>query len=875
MDRRTPFPNRIAWLLIPGIVFLFHTIKSFTPPGKMEAPKDNALGNINVSGSRSRTNASRSAKNLFPTADAVAPNERFGSLAGRILFLNAGHGWVHGKETWDTGRGTSNGILEDYGNLDQMNLLVDYCLNAGATVVPLRPVGFQTNEIVLDNESPGVHFEGLWMNSTSKLYYGRNESLPDRFALVSDAETATATYVPDIPNAGFYPVYTWLRHGFDQTRQLYIINHSGGQSWVRVPHYAVGNGWVFLGTYFFETGSNAAIGSVVISNLRATNAPGNYVIADALRFGNGMGSFVPALTNRTSSSVSGYPREEECSLYWIRNGIGQGQLDSVFDGSGSDMENNVNAPPQMSRQMARETAGTMHNWLFLSLHSNTNDGQSRGTLALSNHKFRPEKAATENQRRLAEIIGREVNDHLSALTLSFLRTRWFDRGINIVLSREDLAYEEINNKSIGNEFDATILEIGFHDNAEDAALLREPVIRREAARAAYQGIVRYMHEFDRVPLVFLPEPPSGLVVRVEAREKVKLEWQPPAKGIHQPEGYRVYCSTNGYGFGQSVYVSGISNSSITFDGPIGKQPVYYRVTAVNSGGESLPSIVMGCSVAVNNTNSKVLFVNGFDRFDSGLNIRQSIFRHKGQTNETVETINRIKPRQMNSFDYVVQHGQALAASRVAFDSCDHSAVVSGRIRLTDYRAVIWALGRESTNDKTFDKNERSIVAGYLEKDGNLFVSGTDVAWDLGRSEGTTPEQTRFLESWLHATLVDDDADTFGFAGVAGGIFESIENGLFDDGTKGIYRTARPDVIASAGPGAKTVLQYAGGKGGCAGIQYDGSVGGGKVVFFGFPFETIISPKMRADCMARVLGFFGVRGEGNLLADGGRGTTPMF
>jgi hypothetical protein len=84
--------------------------------------------------------------------------------------------------------------------------------------------------------------------------------------------------------------------------------HTGGETRYRIPHYLVGNGWVHLGEYYFNAGSNAANGSAVISNLRSSTN-GSVVIADAIRFGNGMGSV------DRGSGVSGYPREEESCRY--------------------------------------------------------------------------------------------------------------------------------------------------------------------------------------------------------------------------------------------------------------------------------------------------------------------------------------------------------------------------------------------------------------------------------------------------------------------------------------------------------------------------------------------------------------------------------
>ena len=65
----------------------------------------------------------------------------------------------------------SDELVEDFGNQDQFTYYVDYLFRAGATVVPMRPVGRQTNEVVVDNDSPGVTFTGSWSNSGSTRYY--------------------------------------------------------------------------------------------------------------------------------------------------------------------------------------------------------------------------------------------------------------------------------------------------------------------------------------------------------------------------------------------------------------------------------------------------------------------------------------------------------------------------------------------------------------------------------------------------------------------------------------------------------------------------------------------------------------------------------
>src|SRR6185503_3898343 len=110
--------------------------------------------------------------------------------------------------------------------------------------------------------------------------------------------------------------------------------------------------------------------------------------------------------------------------------------------------------------------------------------------------------------RLAQLVGKEVNDDLSAMP--GLEVPWSNRGANITFARTDFAFGEIRNDVLGGEMDATIVEVAFHDQIDDARLLRDPKARNACARAACQAIVRYMNQFDAAPLIFLPEPPREI-----------------------------------------------------------------------------------------------------------------------------------------------------------------------------------------------------------------------------------------------------------------------------------------------------------------------------------------------------------------------------
>jgi hypothetical protein len=793
------------------------------------------------------TNLVKQFSTVSPQASPVVPSahQPGGALSGRLVFMNSGHGWTWYAGGWSLQREVAlNSMNEDYGNLDQLNFFAAYCFNAGAIVVSMRPLGQQTNEVVLDNVSTGVTFSGAWSDSTSTYYFGNPGDVPYRFASLGTTETATATYTPTIPAPGYYPVYTWVRAGSDRGDQLYRIRHTGGETQYRVPHYMVGNGWVYLGEYYFNAGSNSLNGSVVISNLRSSTN-GSVVIADAIRFGNGMGSV------DRGGGVSGYPREEESCRYWIQANLAQGQSTSLYDTSGNDEQDSWSAPPRMSVEMNREQSGSMFKRIHLSFHSNASgDGNSRGTEGLIT------SVPTPNQAAFARLCGQTVNDELVGISPT-LEYPWFDRGTNITYTG---AYGEISDNSFVDEMDATIIEVAYHDDPTDAALLRDPRVRNAVARAAMHAVVKYMNQFDTtdpVPLIFPPEPPLNVRAMGKTNGMVSLAWDPPVSVANSgaPTNYLIYQSTNGYGFGNPISVGNVTSFTIT-NLPPGVD-YYFRVAAANAGGESFPSVVVGCRPPLFGGSAKVLIVNAFDRFDRTTNLKQDFTPQHYVPPGPAGGNERVLPRRINSFDYVVQHGKAVSAAGVAFDSCQHLAVTNDLVALTNYPAVIWACGNESTADESFSSAEETKVAAFLANGGNLFVSGSEIAWDLDRPSGPTTADRDFIHNQLHAAYVADSSGVWNFKGVANSIFAGNTNGTFDDGSQGIYLVGYPDVIAPAN-GATTGVNYSNVTSGAAGITYNGAAGGGKVVYLGFPFETILDAGVRSAYMADALNFFNVQ-----------------
>ncbi|TWT37419.1 AmiA-like protein [Posidoniimonas corsicana] len=758
-----------------------------------------------------------------------------GALDGKIVYLHGGHGYTAdnlGNGSWTSQRPLLYRMVEDMGNHDQMSYLAQYLFDAGATVVPLRPVGHQPNEVVLDNDDVEVTFTGAWSDSSASIYFGDPGDVPYRFASTSSTQTAAAQYRPNISEPGFYPVYSWTRYGSDRAAdQLYRVHHSGGVTEVTVNHRRVGNGTVYLGTYYFEAGTD---GYVEISN--ESSESGRVVIADMIRFGNGVGDI-----NR-GGGVSGFDREDEAALYWIQWHVdhSQGVSTSTYRSSSEDRSATVGAAPRYAEYMNREADGDLSDRLFVSFHSNAGGG--RGVVGLHNTSSGGD---TPNQLFLAQTLAEQVNDDLVAQNGDF-EHNWFNR--TSLTYQASFNYGEINNAYIDDEFDATIVETAFHDNEFDAELMRDPRVRDAIARATYQGIVDYFHAIDSgaTPDTDAPGQPTDVWVETKTAGEAVVHWTAGAANGYAggpAAGFTVYASTNGYGFDGGRYVAGAGATSLVITGLDPAQAYFFKVVANNQGGQSPASEVVAASAS--GGQERVLIVNGFDRLDRSLNPTQT-FVQGG-------LLERVRPRQSNSFDYAVQMASAIhsAAPGLSISTAANELVANGTVDLTDYDAVFWILGEESTADQTFDVSEQSAVASYLTGGGKLFVSGAEIGWELDNLGGGQS----FYNNTLRAEYIADDANTYQATGAVGSIFEGI-NLTFDDGDL-YYDTEYADVIAPSG-GASPALSYGNGAG-TAAVQF--SQGEERVVMLAFPFETITDAAVRAEMMARVIDFFDAGGGG--------------
>ncbi|MFQ5706453.1 MAG: FlgD immunoglobulin-like domain containing protein [bacterium] len=324
------------------------------------------------------------------------------------------------------------------------------------------------------------------------------------------------------------------------------------------------------------------------------------------------------------------------------------------------------------------------------------------------------------------------------------------------------------------------------------------------------------------------QPVLGLVK--EIANGLDVNWFPNAD--EDLLGYRLYFSFDNVSWSLRSDESTLGATQVdTSFNAILNGDIYFRVTAVDNApvpNQSQTSDVYGMSNG--DFSEKVLIVDGFDRTDGSWS-------------------------QPNHF-FAFTHGRAIVANGFSFDTAANEAIVGGAVDLNDYRAVFWLLGDESTDEETFSSAEQSLVMSYLENGGMLFVSGSEIAWDLDQdnaSSGSTPADEQFLHTYLKADYAADDSEILSATGVDGTIFEGVN---LDYGVTP-YPEDFPDVINPFGENVTINLKYSAVKN--AGIQYAGTFGNGttpgKLVYLAFPFETITGEETRNEVLARVLGFF--------------------
>lgn len=740
-------------------------------------------------------------KEAAPTGAAAVASLRPGGLAGKTVFVSAGHGWYWNTtlSTYRTQRPVyptapypaGEGVVEDFNNAEAVNqYLLRYLWNSGADAWTVRERDMNTEMIIVDNANAAFTTQGVWATSAGG-YNGDYRSA----ATVTGSATATATWTFTPTIAGTYAVYVWFPGAAtNRTAEAHFaIEHAGATTPVTITQARDTNNWRYLGSYPFYGGQPAR---VIVTN--RSSVPGLNILADAVRVGGGRGD-----VSLNGAPPSNKPRwEEQASQYakWV----GQPDAGIVSD---------VWIRPRYAEweKEAGEDA------VYISLHTN---GASGYTTARGTETY-VYLTPTAGSTTLQNFVHTELLDAIHAQW----DAAWPDRG----QLQRDLG--EVGQLS---SMPGILIENGFHDNPTDVEAMKDPRFAQLSARAIYHGLVKYWHSIDpAVPLIYAPEPPVQLTVRNSSVGQITLKWQPGPTDGDGPLGdaatsYRVYLSADGFGWQEPIDVAA-TTYTLTQLAP--NQLIYVKVAGVNAGGESFATPVLAARAAVDGL-APLLIVYGFERIDRLGDIQQ---------NDPPEGLSRrMFVDRINRQDYIIQHAEAIS---LPFDSALHAAVGESAISLGNYAIVDWIAGEEQSPFTPLTAGDQAQLTTFLNGGGGLFISGSEIGFDL--------KNTAFYANTLRAAFVQDDANTYTAQPTAGGIFAGLNVVSFDDGTHGTYDADWPDVFSPIN-GSSAALVY--NTGGTAAVQY--ASGCTRLVYAGFPFETIYPLSARQAVMARVINYLG-------------------
>lgn len=648
-------------------------------------------------------------------------------MQGRHLMVWASHGkYYKNKDAkWAWQRPLLYCTTEDMLTQSIVNpFLIPMLENAGACVYTPRERDSQTNECIVDNDTPtanGYYEEKgriRWAPVDSGFAYlkttyfdGENPfrtGTARKAATSQSSPTTEVRWTPSITQSGSYVVYvSYANLPAAIPDAHYTVCHSGITTHYKVNQRMGGGTWVYLGTFRFEAD---APDDNYVSLSNYSTAKG-VVSADAVRFGGGKGNI------SRGGTVSGAPRCLEGARYYAQ---WAGMPYTVYAGyaGSNDYNDDINTRANVANYLASGSCYLPANSeglrvpleLTIALHTDAGISQDDyiGTLGIytTNNTTLPTGISRLTSRDLCDIVMTQVDNDLNAHYGYWHRRPMYDRN-----------YSETRVPQIPS----IILEMFSHQNFNDMVKGHDPTFKFLIARAVYKGLLKYTSYQRGTDYVVQPLPVTRFFTTIDDdKRQITLRWKPQEDKLEptaRPKGYVVYVREEGKDFDNGTYVH---NPTFTIEATQNK--IYsFKVTATNEGGESFPSETLTAMIA-KNEKANVIIIDGFQRlagpqvisndtaqgFDIDADIgvpysstnafcgSQTVFNpnytptdDRGKSTDDLECITI----QGNTLDHCKLHATSIAAvGGYSFASASRSAVEAGDVHLNDYLIADLILG---------------------------------------------------------------------------------------------------------------------------------------------------------------------------------------
>lgn len=834
-------------------------------------------------------------------------------LINRNILLWHSHGWYYNnkEDRWEWQRPRLYESVED---LLPMSFVIPYLIpmlqNAGANVFVPRERDTQSNEVVVDNDlnSEIFYFEKnsplhKWKTGTGvgfslgnppyKDNYNPFKSGTYRFTTADSLATAQVSWIPSIPETGFYSVYiSYASSDSNISDAHYSVFHAGGKTDFIINQKIGGGTWLYLGKFKFFEGYNKENGKVVLTN-QSVDPDNKFVTADAVRFGGGMG--IVARNGKTS----GRPKFVEGSRYWLQYAGMPDTLVYNLNDNKNDYNDDYQSRAEYGNYLYGAPFGPNKNRnvkglgipidLSLAFHTDagiTKNDTTFGTLSIySIEDFDTNKVFPDGVSRLAN---RDLADIIQTQIVNDIRFKY-----DTVWSRRALMNAKYSEAARPN-VPSLLLELLSHQNFLDMKFAKDPRFKFDVARSIYKGMLRFLSVQYNFDYVVQPLPVNHFSSELNDSGLVTLKWQPvydPLEPTAKPDKFIVYTRIENGGFDNGVLVD-----STEFHLVIDKGKIYsFKVTAVNNGGESFPSEILSVCW-LNNNKSPALIINGFDRISGPASIETSKFSgflsfidegvpDKYSINYTGSQYNFNPESQYisndapghgashagyetqiiagNTFDFPFIHGESLKANGFSFVSSSDESIMDSTININNYKFVDLILGEEKQTHwvrshfdslngiqfNAFPKKLQRQIKYFCNAGGNLFISGSYVGTDIFMNGDST--DINFASEYLKFKWDTDHAATTGRLISNGKSFFAGEQNLRfnQELNDSIYAAEAPDAITNV-EGSEIILRYQENQFPAA-VAYKKNYG---VIIFGFPFETILNKEKRNTLMKEIINY---------------------
>lgn len=582
-------------------------------------------------------------------------------------------------------------------------------------------------------------------------------------------------------------------------------------------------------------------------------------------------------------STSGLPRYLEGARYWLHWAGFPEYVYSPFHGNNDYKDDYtsrghwVNYLAGGSRVLPGKEGLNIPVDAAFALHTDAgkrSDDSTVGTLGIyytANGGNYKDGTRRMNSRMLTDMIMQQIT---SDVRREF-EPRWTRR------SMWDKSYLEAR----APEVPTTLIELLSHQNFGDMLYGLDPNFRFTVGRAIYKGLARFMAERKDRKLVIQPLPVHDFSIKRTKASHFRLSWVPtpdPLESTAMPDRYVIMERS-----GSDLGFHKIGETKAThFDLRVADHDVHsYYIIATNEGGASFPSETLALREGTSDA-TPVLIVNDFTRvsgpghYSSGGNAgfkseeefgvpyirdisftgHQTEFRRgagEGFGRSGSNYVNQIIAG--NTFDFAAVHGTAIAQTGLGFVSTSVGAVESGEVKLADYHVVDLIVGKQKTtvvgggksgvNYRAFPEELQKRLRAFVDKGGNLIVSGQYIISDLNDSRATAADKA-FAREMLGSEAGQQDTRK---SGRLRDVYSGKEINYSATLNEKHYIVERPDVLLPA-EGARTAefLTFSG-TGSRAGHIVDR--GRGKVAVMTVPIEAMTDATQRALLMKEILSVF--------------------